>query len=227
MTDLALISGGGPLAASDGVLLSQVTGSTGEVAAVLTTDLYKVEPINPPPVKPLPIVPTIDTVAGSGMQGFFGDSGLATSAAFNSPYGVAVDGAGNIFITDTFNHVIRKVNSAGIISTVAGNGKSGFGTPGVSGDGGQATTASINSPEGVAVDSAGNIFIADTPNHRIRKVTPAGIISTMAGNGTPGFSGDGGPATSASLNFQRGVAVDSAGTLYIADTSNQRIRRVR
>ena len=116
------------------------------------------------------------------------------------------------------NSRVRKVTPAGIISTVAGNG-----TPDYSGDGGAATSAELNQPAGVAVDGLGNLYIADTSNNRIRKVTPAGIISTVAGNGTPDYSGDGGTATSAELNQPAGVAVDGLGNLYIADTSNNRI----
>src|ERR1035437_6377065 len=160
---------------------------------------------------------TITTVAGYGNQGFSGDGGPATSASLNSPIGVAVDSAGNLYIADTFR--IRKV-SGGTITTVAGNGAYRF-----SGDGGPATSAWLNIPEAVAVDSAGNLYIADLDNYRVRKVTH-GTITTVAGNGSPGFSGDGGPATLASLSQPTGVAVDSAGNLYIADPNNQRVRKV-
>src|SRR5439155_25950244 len=115
----------------------------------------------------------------------------------------------------------HQVTATGIISTIAGNGTSGF-----SGDGGPATSAQLNGPVGVAADAAGNLFIADTFNNRIRKVTPAGIISTAAGTRTPGFSGDDGPAVSAQLESPLGVAVDAAGNLFIADTRNNRIRKV-
>jgi uncharacterized protein (TIGR03437 family) len=163
----------------------------------------------------------ISTVAGNGNRGFSGDGGPATSAELDWPEGVAVDGAGNVFIADTNNSRIRKVTPAGVISTVAGNGTAGF-----SGDGGPATSAELWGPDGVAVDGAGNLFIADAANSRIRKVTPAGTISTLAGNGTPGFSGDGGPATSAELFGPVGLAVDGAGNLFIADANNGRIRKV-
>ncbi len=137
------------------------------------------------------------------------------------PFGVAVDAAGNLFIADAGNNRIRKVTPGGVISTVAGNGTQGF-----SGDGGPATSAQLNYPWGVAVDTAGNLFIADTDNNRIRKVTPGGVISTVAGNGTTGDSGDGGPANSPSSISPYGVAVDTAGNLFIADTVNNRIREV-
>ena len=166
---------------------------------------------------------SIAIVAGSGPPGYSGDGGPATSAQLNSPQGVAVDASGNFFIADTGNNRIRRVDAAtGIITTVAGNGVGGY-----SGDGGPATSASLNQPNGVAVDSSGNLFIADTGNHRIRRVDAVtGTITTVAGNGTQGFSGDGGAATSAELNFPYGVAVDGSGNLFIADTGNNRIRRV-
>jgi sugar lactone lactonase YvrE len=163
----------------------------------------------------------ISTVAGTGSGGFSGDGGPATAATLYNPYGVAVDGSGNLYIADYQNQRIRKVNTSGIISTVAGNGSFGF-----SGDGGAATAASLNAPYGVAVDASGNLYIADYGNHRIRKVNTSGIISTVAGTGSQGFSGDGGAATSAKLNYPSDVAVDGSGNLYIADASNQRIRRV-
>ena len=162
---------------------------------------------------------TINTFAGNGTIGYSGDNGPATSAQLNQPGGVAVDAAGNVYIADTVNNRIRKVAN-GVISTVAGNGTLGY-----SGDDGPATSAQLSWPAGVAVDSAGNLYVADQNNNRIRKVSN-GVITTVAGNGTPGYSGDNGPATSAKLYGPKGVAVDSAGNLYIADTSNQRIRKV-
>ncbi|MGG2993300.1 S-layer homology domain-containing protein [Paenibacillus macerans] len=164
---------------------------------------------------------TISTVAGNGTAGSSGDGGAAWMAQLNYPYGVAVDSGGNLYIADTFNHRIRKVDASGNINTVAGNG-----TAGSSGDGGAAASAQLNRPFGVAVDSGGNLYIADTFNHRVRKVDTSGNISTVAGNGTAGSSGDGGAAASAQLNKPYGVAVDSGGNLYIADTFNHRIRKV-
>jgi len=127
------------------------------------------------------------------------------------PGGLAVDVEGNLFIADTANNRIRKINPAGIITTVAGSGQFGF-----SGDGGLATAARLNYPSGVTLDGVGNLFIADNFNHRIRRVSPSGIISTVAGDGIRGFSGDGGPGTAAQLNFPLGVAVDAEGNLFIA-----------
>jgi sugar lactone lactonase YvrE len=164
---------------------------------------------------------TLTIFAGKGAPHFSGDGGPAASAELSEPFGVFVDGAGNIFIADTNNHRIRKVDTAGNIQTVAGNGTAGF-----SGDGGPATGASLKFPSGAFVDSAGNIFIADTFNHRIRKVNTAENIQTVAGNGTADFGGDGIGATSALLNTPRGVFVDGAGNIFIADTSNHRIRKV-
>jgi len=161
------------------------------------------------------------TVAGNGTGGYSGDSGPATSAELYLPIGVAVDGTGNLYIADTGNQRIRKVDASGIITTVAGNGTAGY-----SGDGGLAISAQLDRPTSAAVDSAGNLYIADTGNQRIRKVNASGIITTVAGNGTFGYSGDGGAATSAEFYDPDGVAVDSAGNLYIADANNQRIRKV-
>ncbi len=166
----------------------------------------------------------ITTIAGNGTYGFGGDNGPAASAQLRSPQGVVVDSAGNLYIADTNNQRIRKV-SGGAIATVAGNGIINGGLANFSGDNGPATSAQLWTPGGVAVDAAGDLYIADTGNQRIRKVS-GGVIATVAGNGTYGYSGDSGPAISAELWTPAGVAVDSAGNLYIADTGNQRIRKV-
>jgi YD repeat-containing protein len=169
----------------------------------------------------------ITTVAGNGFGGHSGDGGAATQARFNFPHGVAVGPDGSIYIADASNNRIRRVGPDGIITTVAGNGNGDH-----SGDGGPATQASLNLPYGVAVGPDGSIYIADANNNRIRRVEPDGNITTVAGKGFCNtlviacFSGDGGPATQASLNFPYGVAVGPDGSIYIADTSNNRIRRV-
>jgi len=164
----------------------------------------------------------ISTVVGNGNYGFSGDGGPATAASLRIPWSVAVDGSGNLFIADVLANRIRRVSaSTGVITTIAGNG--GWG---LAGDGGLATSASLNYPYAVTVDASGNLFIADTYNHAIRKVSPNGVITRVAGNGTAGFSGDGGPATSAQLNSPDAVAVDASGNLFIADSQNYRIRKV-
>ncbi len=163
---------------------------------------------------------TITTAAGGVNWGYSGDGGPATSAGIDLPAGVATDAAGNLYIADELDNVIRKVAN-GTITTVAGTGDYDF-----SGDGGPATSAELNMPQGVAVDAAGNLYIADTYNYRVRKVAVDGTITTVAGNGTAGFSGDGGPATGAQLNAPAGVAVDLAGNLFIADCGNNRVREV-
>jgi sugar lactone lactonase YvrE len=165
----------------------------------------------------------ITTVAGSGAQGYAGDGGPATSAALNWPCGVAVARSGDLYFSDYNNHRIRKVTvSTGKLSTVAGTGK-----PGYSGDGRPATSAQLNDPSDVTLDAKGNVYIADTNNQRIRKVSAStGAISTIAGNGKKGFSGDGGLAISAEFNSPNALTLDASGNLYIADTSNHRIRKL-
>jgi len=206
----------------------------------------------------------ISTVAGTGVTGYTGDGMAATGARLYYPNGVVLDSAGNLFIADTFNNVIRKVDTTGTINTfvtnanfsslwnmavdasnnlyVADNGTcviwkvtpAGVATAvagtifvcGYSGDGGLATSAQLNTPYGVAVDKNGNIFIGDSSNNVIRKVNAAGIISTIAGDGSCGFTGDGGPALSAEMCFPEGVAIDSLGNLDLADNGNLRIRKI-
>ena len=163
----------------------------------------------------------ITTIAGRRTYGFSGDGGPATEALLTEPFDVTTDGAGNLYIADTDNNRIRKVDTAGIITTVAGDGIRGYG-----GDGGQAVSAPLGAPQGVTTDGAGNVYIADTRNHRIRKVDTTGIITTIAGDGTGGYGGDGGQAVSAQMDSPGGVVVDGAGNLYIADTRNHRIRKV-
>ena len=160
-------------------------------------------------------------VAGNGQSGYSGDGGPATNASMGNVQGVAVDGSGNLYIADSSYGTVRKVNANGIITTLAGNGTNGY-----LGDGGAATNAELSAPYGVAVDAGGNVFIADSGNNVIRKVDVHGVITTFAGNGTNGYSGEGGAATNAELAGPTGVAVDSVGDVFICDDGNLRIREV-
>jgi trimeric autotransporter adhesin len=161
----------------------------------------------------------ITTLAGSGKAGYSGDNGPATSAELRDSWGIAVDPSGNVYIADPYSSVVRKVSN-GIITTIAGNG-----TPGYSGDNGPATSAQLSNPLGIAVDPQGIVYVADHDNNAIRKVSN-GIITTIAGSGTQGYGGDNGPATSAQLSIPFGVAVDPQGTVYIADSGNNVVRKV-
>ena len=166
---------------------------------------------------------TITTVAGGGrlFGDQDGDGGPAVRARLRRPNGVALDGAGNLYIADSKHHRIRRVDASGTITTVAGTG-----VPGFSGDNGPAVEAHLNTPQGIALDGVGNLYVADADNHRIRRVNAKGIITTIAGTGSEGFSGDHGPAVEAQLNSPQGIALDGAGNLYVADADNHRIRRV-
>ncbi|MEV4436031.1 RICIN domain-containing protein [Streptomyces sp. NPDC049585] len=164
---------------------------------------------------------TISTFAGTGTGGCSGDGGLATDAQLKYPHGVAVDSTGAVYISEWGNNRVRKVTAEGRIDTYAGTGVEGS-----AGDGGPAASAQLKHPQGVAVDAAGNLYIADGDNHRVRKVTADGTISTFAGTGTAGSVGDDGPAASAQLYCPMGVVVDSTGALYIADCDNHRVRKV-
>ena len=163
----------------------------------------------------------VETIAGATGEPGDRDAASAREARFNSPQNLAFDAAGNLFVSDTGNHRIRRITPAGTVSVVAGSGAVGDG-----GDGGPATAAELNQPRGLVIDAAGNLYFADSLNHRIRKITPAGVISTVAGTGQGGFRGDGGPAIEAQLNLPLDVALDGAGGLCIADANNRRIRKV-
>lgn len=164
----------------------------------------------------------ITTIAGTGTEGFSGDGGLAVAAALNKPIGIGVDDSGNIYIADTRNARIRKVNPKGIITTIAGTG-----IPGNLGDGGLATAAQLYTPTDVAIDHKGNIYIADIKNNTIRKVDKVtGVINIIAGNGISGYSGDNGLATAAAISTPQAIAVDTSGNLFIADYNNSRVRKV-
>ena len=166
----------------------------------------------------------ISSVAGNGIAAFSGDDGPSTGASLYLPSDVAVGLSGNVYIADTANHRIRKVSLDGTITTVAGTGTPGGRFNPL--EDGPAITALLDSPSGIAIDASGNLYIADSENFRIRKVTPAGIISTVAGNAIIGSDGDGGPANQASIGYVSGLAVDADGNLYIADQSHSKIRKV-
>ena len=162
----------------------------------------------------------VKIVAGTGEKGFSGDGALATAAKLNTPRGVITDGDGNIYIADSLNQRVRKVDAQGKISTIAGNGIGGY-----SGDNGPATAAKIYAPNDLAIDVEGNLYIADMGNARVRKLDRAGNISTVAGSGNKGFGGDGGPATEADLKEITGVALDDTSNLFLADNWNFRLRK--
>jgi hypothetical protein len=174
----------------------------------------------------------ITTVAGDGSAAYGGDNEPAIEAQLQNPIGVAIDGQGNIYIADANNNRIRKVIAeTGVITTVAGSGPTGHANGGFSGDGGPASDAQLNYPTRVVIDAGGNLYVADSYNHRIRKINATGVITTVAGSGSTGpgnggFSGDGGLATTAELYFPTGVAIDGEGNIYIADNNNHRIRMV-
>jgi trimeric autotransporter adhesin len=163
----------------------------------------------------------INLIAGTNMPGFGGDGGPASAALLVDCQGIALDGAGNMYVADTHDRRIRKISAAGIISTVAGNGINGF-----LGDLGQAIGAELSNPSGVAVDPQGNLYVADTDNNRIRKITPSGMITTIAGSASVGYAGDGGLATSAQLNAPTRLALDPSGNIYFTDNGNNVVRRV-
>ena len=162
----------------------------------------------------------ITTVAGT-RSGYSGDGGPATEARLNDPCGVAVDGAGNVYVADRGNHAIRRIDSQGVITTFAGTGKRGY-----AGDGRAATTALLDYPQQVVADGEGNVYVADRGNHRIRRIDSQGVITTFAGTGTAAYGAVVGLATEAELNSPSGVTVDGEGNVYVADHGNHRILRV-
>ncbi|HTI33388.1 MAG TPA: NHL repeat-containing protein, partial [Miltoncostaea sp.] len=163
----------------------------------------------------------ITTIAGTGNNAFSGDGGPATSAELNNPVGVTVDAAGNVYIADELNHRVRRIDGNGVITTFAGTGVAGS-----TGDGGPAAAAQLDRPIDVRVDGLGNVFVADIGASRVRRISPDGTITTVAGTGVPGFSGDGGPAGAAQINAPIEVVPDAFGNVYISDSANHRVRRV-
>jgi sugar lactone lactonase YvrE len=164
---------------------------------------------------------TITTFAGNGVNGSSGDGGPATAAEMQAPWSVAVDAAGNLYISDADDNRIRRVGTDGVITTFAGTGGCGF-----SGDGGPATSAELCSPYGIAFDALGNLYVSDYNATRIRKITPTGTITTIAGTGVEIDSGDGGPAISASIRYAKSLAIDTTGNIYLSEESNSRIRKI-
>jgi hypothetical protein len=218
---VSVIGGSGMLGYSgDG---GPATGASLSFPTFLTTDsagaIYFADTINNA-VRRIDRNGTITTVAGNGTSDFSGDRGPATRAALAGPNGIHIDDAGNLFICDKGNNRIRKVASDGTISTIAGTGASGF-----FGDNGPASQAQLNAPAGVRIHN-GMVYFSDSGNHRVRRIDANGIISTVAGNGLKGFSGDRGLAASASLNNPQGLVFDAAGNLYIADQANHAVRTV-
>lgn len=163
----------------------------------------------------------ISTFAGNGTGGFSGDGGPATAARIKWPHAIATDSTGNLYIADYGNNVLRKVTTDGIISTIAGNGG-----PGSGGDGNPATVAALGTPDGVAIDKSGNIYVSESNRYRVRKIGTNDTITTIAGSGTWGYSGDGGPATAALFSAPSGVGVDNQGNVYVSDVGNANVRKI-
>src|SRR5437773_267807 len=189
---------------------------TGSVPALLLCFLIQMTPAQPA------VSGAVVTFAGTGAKGFSGDGGPAVKAQLNDPSGIVHGRDGTLYISDTANHRIRKVARDGKITTIAGTGE-----PGWSGDGGPAAAGKLNEPYEVRLDAAGNLFWVERLSHTVRRRdAKTGIVSTVAGNGTAGFSGDGGTATNAQLNEPHSIGLDQTGDLYIADVRNHRIRKV-
>jgi sugar lactone lactonase YvrE len=207
------ISDGGPAIATR--LHNPVDVAIDDAGNLYIADIYnnRVRKVSPSGI--------ITTVAGNGEAGYVSDGGPAIATKLHHPHGLALDREGNLFISEWSGHRVRKVNRSGIITTVAGNGIAGY----VS-DGGPAIATRLQNPDGLVFDRQGNLYIAEYGNHRVRKVTPSGIITTFAGNGTAGYVSDGGPAIATRLHSPRRMAVDETGNVYISDSDNQRIRRV-
>lgn len=204
---------GGPAAAAQIAAIQGLALDRAGNIYLSDTDNHRIRKVTPAGV--------ITTVAGTGVAGFSGDGAAATAAQLNLPYGIAADSAGVLYIADLGNNRVRRIDLNGVITTVAGTGVKGS-----TGDGGLAASAQLSTPRNVAVDAAGNLFISEFDGNRIRKVTPDGRISTMAGTGTAGFSGDGAAASAAKLNCPAGLAIDRSGVLYVADSQNNRVRKI-
>lgn len=217
---ITTIAGTGVAGFADGALgTGQLDGPTG--LAVDSSDEVSVADTGNSAVRLL-ASRSLSTVAGSGTAGNTGDSGLATAALLSGPLAVALDSQRNLFVADTGNNRVRRVDVA--TKNIANFAGQSTGVGGFAGDGGAATSASLSAPSGVAVDSLGALYVADRGNVRVRKVDSSGTITTFAGTGQSGFAGDGGPATAASFGTIGRLALDASGSLYVADTSNERVR---
>lgn len=219
---LSLIAGGAPYGffGDGGPALQARFQQPSGVAADASGNIYVADTPNHR-VRKFAVGGTLTTVAGTGQRGWAGDGGPGAAARLDSPAGVVVDRSGDLYIADTGNHRVRKLSPNGLLTTIAGSGVKGFG-----GDGGPASLAQFDTPAGLALDAAGNLYVADAGNHRVRLVSAAGTVRTVAGIGWRGYAGDGGAALLARFDQPRGVTVDLAGNLYIADTGNNRIRRI-
>jgi uncharacterized protein YjdB len=203
--------------------LANITGvspGTGTISYTVVNSCSSTSATKIVTVVPIPYAPLISTIAGTGVQGYSGDGGPATSGQLRYPQQIVADTAGNVYIADLDAHVIRKRSTSGIITTIAGTGTAGY-----NGDGIAATAARLRYPMGVALDSANNLYIGDAGNNRVRKITPGGIITTIAGTGVGGFTGDG-VATAVGLNFPSYLAFDNLGNLLVSDKSNGRVRMI-
>jgi sugar lactone lactonase YvrE len=223
-----VVAGGGSATGDGGLATSAFLKEVSGVAVDAAGNLFIADMLDNRIRKVTP-AGIITTVTGNGTSGFSGDNGPAANALVSLPRGIAFDSAGNLYIADSGNFRIRKISTAGVITTVAGGGTVSNPPPNPlpTGDGGLATSAILDFPTAVAIDAASNIYIADQSFSRIRKVTANGIINTVAGNGTVGYYGDGGMATAAAMNQPSGVAVDSAGNVYVAEQGNNIVRMLQ
>ena len=199
---------------ADGLGISARFNYTQDVAMDNAGNIYVTDYLNHR-IRKIDSSGDVTTLAGDGTKGFA--DGQGTSAKFNMPVSITLDKVGNIYVSDYGNHCIRKIDSSGNVTTLAGNGTAGFAD-------GIGTSAKFDLPCGVAVDNAGNVYVSDTKNHRIRKIDSSGNVTTLAGNGTGGFAD--GQGTSAKFNFPANITIDKAGNLYVADMSNNRIRKI-
>ena len=213
-------TGGAGFAGDGGPATAALLDAPNDVAVDVYGNLY-IADLQNRRIRKVNLSGIITTIAGNGSNQSSGDGGPATAAGLNFPHGISVDPAGNLYIASPYDARIRKVDTNGIISTVAGTGNSGY-----AGDGGPAVAAQLRHPVDVDVTSNGTIYIADAENHRIRKVDTNGIITTIAGTGNNGYTGDNGPALNAQLNLPHGVTVDSSNNIYVGDRLNNRVRKI-